>query len=110
MIFYLTNYGFWAKRLANSILRRQAVKHEHEHYCVHSVESLNAEVTGACPGARLVESRADYFWIPNTPFYFLYRSRLLLRLLNATLRAFVHGVLRFRNAGSVMICVFEKGA
>jgi SAM-dependent methyltransferase len=74
MVIYMTNYGFWAKRLVNSILRRQAFKHEHEHYCVHTVETLEAEVTAVCPGARLVDCRADYLWIPNTPLHFLYRS------------------------------------
>jgi SAM-dependent methyltransferase len=110
MVFYMTNYGFWAKRFVNALMRRPAFKHEHEHYCVHSPESLTAEVTAECPGARLVDCRADYFWVPNTPFRLLYRSKLLLRALDLTAWIAVHGILRLRNAGAVMICVFEKRA
>jgi len=108
LVIYMTNYGFWAKRLLNTILRRQVVKHEPEHYCVHSPETLQAEVISLCPGARIVDCRADYFWIPNTPFSFLYRSDFLLRLVNSILRILLRGILRRRNAGTVMICAFEK--
>lgn len=110
VVIYMTNYGFWAKRLLNTILRRQVVKHEPDHYCVHSPETLEAEVVSVCPGARLVDCRADYFWIPNTRLSFLYRSDFMMRLLNSTLRIILGGILRRRNAGTVMICTFEKMA
>jgi SAM-dependent methyltransferase len=110
LVVYMTNYGFWAKRLLNTVLRRQAVKHEQDHYCVHSPETLEAEVISVCPGARLVDCRADYFWIPNTSFSFLYKSDFILRLMNSTLHMFLRGILRRRNAGTVMICAFEKSA
>lgn len=104
----MTNYGFWAKRVLNAVFKRRMALHAHEHYCVHDPSTLHAEVTANCSGATMSDCRADYTYIPNTPFTWLYRNRTLLAAVNRVLRAAIHGALGCERAGSTMICVFRK--
>ena len=110
LLINMTNYGFWAKRILNCLVHGRVARHEDEHFCVHDPDTLEAEVLANCPGAERFTCHADYIWVPNSPLTVLYRSRRLLQGANFFLRCCIHDLLRQRNAGAVMICVFRKQA
>jgi SAM-dependent methyltransferase len=108
MLINMTNYGFWAKRLANKICGKRSLRHEEEHFCVHDPRSLTREVCTNLDGAKLVLCDADYMHVPNSPFRMFYRSKTILRVANWLLRVVIHDWLRRSECGSVLICVFHK--
>ena len=110
LLINLTNYGYWLKRIANCMLRRQILRHEDEHFCVHSVESLTNEVRGYVEEAKLIFLDADSRHIPNLPhkLSFIYFSPRWIRILNSLSRFLVTHLLRIKNRGAVMIVVFQK--
>ncbi len=108
LLINMTNYNFWAKRLANTLTRGSRFKHSGEHVCVHTPRSLADELRTAVGPAALVLCQADYLYVPNTPLTVLYRSRTILEVANRLLRLLMVRILRLSNAGSSMILVFQR--
>ena len=108
MLITMTNYGFWAKRLLNFALGREVAKQEHDHYCVHSPRTLEAEVLSNGRIGEVFWCEADNIYIPNSRAHILYRSRLVLTIANWLLHHTVNSFLRKKHAGSTMTVVFRK--
>jgi len=109
LLVVMTNYGFWLKRLLNSVTRQRLFTHEYDHYCVHTPESLASEIGGILPEAQLDHVEADYFYVPNLPKTFrpFYLNRGCLNLADRVLAACLHRVFRCRHLGSSMIATFK---
>ena len=110
LLINMTNYGYWLKSLANRVRGAEHFKHEHEHFCVHSAESLPTEILGIVPGAKLIHLDSDYRHLPNLPrkLSFLYFHALWIDIANLLARTLVVDICRIRNRGAVMIAVFQK--
>lgn len=110
LVIGMTNYSFWAKRLANWLAGGKRFMHDHDHYCVHTPDSLKQEVQGFDPSLRFNETRADFFFAPNVPHYlgWVYFSAYVIRLIDRILRLIIRVMLGVENAGSAMFVVFRK--
>jgi SAM-dependent methyltransferase len=104
----MSNYAFWPKRLLNFILRRQVLRHEHVHFCVHNPTSLAAEILSGGRDGELYWSEADNIYVPNSQFRLFYKNRTLLACANWLLRSVIHGLLGLRDCGSTMTVVIRK--
>lgn len=104
----MSNYGFWLKRAANRLLRRQGFLHTEHHFCVHTVQSLIDEVTSVEPRANVSRIEAEFVHLPNLPrgLRWLYAHDRAIASANRLLRAVVTRT--DRNAGSSMIVLFQK--
>jgi len=110
LMIVMSNYAFWIKSFINLMGSRTFFKHEHEHYCVHSPESLEKEILSFVPEAHLEMIDADDLYIPNLPkvVSLLYFNNWWLWALNKVLKFFCTSILRLKHRGSTMILVFKK--
>lgn len=108
MLITMTNYSFWAKRMLNFVLGREVAKQEHDHYCVHTPSTLEAEVLSNGRIGEVFWCEADNIYIPNSRAQILYQSRLVLTVANWLLRHTVTSFLRKKHAGSTMTVVLRK--
>lgn len=110
LMIVMSNYEFWVKSIFNFLGGKEFFKHDHEHFCVHSPESLTKEILRFIPDARLKEIDANDLYIPNLPksISFLYFSYGWLVFLNGFLKFIFNSIFRFKHRGSTMILVFTK--
>jgi hypothetical protein len=110
MVLNMTNYAFWVKALVNRLTGKQLFKNEHEHFCVHSPASLDAEIRSFVPDAERVVCDSDFVYIPNLPkkVAFLYINQPFIKFLNDLTRLLLHHIFRMRERGSIMTLVFRK--
>jgi SAM-dependent methyltransferase len=110
LMIVMSNYAFWVKSILNLFGGGQFFKHDHEHYCVHSPESLRDEILSFIPGAHLDMIHADDLYIPNLPkrISFFYFNYWWLIVLNKALRFFFTSILGINHRGSTMVLVFKK--
>lgn len=110
LMIIMSNYAFWVKNFINFLSGKELFKHDHEHYCVHSPESLKKEILNFIPEARLEMVYADDLFIPNLPkrISFFYFNDWWLCVLNRAMKFMVTSVLRLKNRGSSMIVLFKK--
>jgi SAM-dependent methyltransferase len=110
LMIVMSNYDFWIKKILNLILGKHLFKHDREHYCVHSPESLKKEILNFIPKAHLEIIDADYLYIPNLPkkISFLYFNYWWLYILDKGLKFMITSVLGMKHRGSTMTLVFKK--
>ena len=110
LLIVMTNYGFWAKRLVNRLTGKRLFTHLHEHFRVHTPQTLEAEIRRFVPDARLVHVDADAIYLPNLPraLAWAYFSPSLLSGLNGCLRFFSTKILRRSQCGSMLAVTFQK--
>jgi len=110
MVIVMGNYGFWIKRFLNMLGGGSYFQHDHEHYCVHSPDSLEGEILSFIPDARLEKVDADDICIPNLPKALapIYFSRWWLSFLSDGLKYLLKYVFRIKHPGSSMVMVFRK--
>jgi len=110
LLIYMTNYGFWLKRLISWVSGQPVFRHEGDHYCTHSPSSLTDEVLRTLPDARLFRVSGDIVMIPNGPRWLsvVYPTTRVVKMLNSFFKTIIVGVLRVKACGSGMIVVFEK--
>lgn len=107
----MTNHGFWAKKLIKIFAKNSSLVHNpEEHFRSHDPESLDAEIKGFLPEAKLEYADANIILVPRLPkiLAFLYFSKYLLLSVNYLLKIFCGDVLKNKNLGSVMIVLFKK--
>ena len=110
MLINMTNYGFWLKTLINKLSGKQLFKNEHEHYCVHSPQTLEHEIKCFIPEAKLLYSESDYVYLPNLPkkLSFVYFSTWWIRFLDGLTKTVFYKIFRMKERGSLMTLVFQK--
>lgn len=106
----MTNYGFWLKQLINKTTGKQQFKNKHEHFCVHSPDSLINEIRSFINEAKTVEIDSDFMYLPNLPkkFSWVYFSQFWINSLNYFTKFLFHKIFRMKNRGSIMTVVFQK--
>ena len=105
----MSSSRFWLKRALVRIgLETIVPRHEDEHACTHSPESLIKEVTSYRSSAVVDGVKADFLHLPNLPkrFSALYASRTLLAVGQAVLGGTIRRIAP--QAGSQMIVTFVK--
>jgi SAM-dependent methyltransferase len=110
MLINMTNYGYWLKTVLNKVIRKQLYKHDDDHFCVHSPESLIKDIQAFVPDAKVEQIAADYRHIPNLPKSagFIYLKPFTAKMINAVLKFFVVHLCRVKHSGADMIVVFKK--
>jgi len=110
LMIVMSNYSFWVKSILNFLGGKQLFKHNHEHFCVHTPESLTKEILNFIPEAHLENVDADDLYIPNLPkvFSFFYFKNWWLCALNNVLKFTFNFILRLKHRGSTMTLVFKK--